>query len=78
MGKWAAERRKKLFDELKANGKLDKPLYMSKKDMQEKAQIKPLVKAVAKPKSNCCLDKYKGNLPMNFRPCHGCPKGKGP
>jgi hypothetical protein len=69
MGKKANERIDKIFTELAANGKLQKPLYTTRQ-----RRAKPLTPVrVKKAESVCCLIKYENNLPMGFRPCYGCP-----
>ena len=65
MGKKTNERRKQIFEELKTNGKLDRPA------------IRP-TKPVPPPKKKtveiaCCLTKYGDAIPTNFKQCYGCP-----
>ena len=69
MGKSADIKRERLFNELAADGRLDKPLYAKK---FKKVQAMPTPLVVKKQKHVCCLIKYEGKLPLGFYPCHGC------
>jgi hypothetical protein len=50
------------IEELRANGRLDVPLY---KKPEPKAKPKEAT-------GTCCIDKYGGNLPQSFKPCIDC------
>lgn len=71
MGKWAAERRKALFAELKESGKLQVPLYKPK-EKKPKRKLKKQPKVLTPQQKACCLYKYNGNLPEHFVKCRGC------
>jgi hypothetical protein len=70
VGKKSNLRIARIFNELQAKGKLDKPAIRTKGN--RKPKIMP-IKRIRVPKAICCLDKY-AVLPMNFRPCIDCPK----
>lgn len=78
MGKKANERRKKLFAELQAQGKLDRPVLprqMKSRVINFAVQAQAAPELVPEPEVvefQCCLTKYGNAIPNGFRMCRGC------
>jgi len=71
MGKKANEKRKAIFEELEAEGKI-KP-YKPPKPSAYKDVRRAETERKRSRKPRCCIDKYKDQLPTGFIPCVGCP-----
>jgi len=68
MGKAGNARRRRIFAELEAQGKIVKVPRRPKKVKTPKPE--PVVVET----TGCyCLDKYSNDLPSGFRQCYGCP-----
>jgi len=66
MGKAGNARRRRIFAELEAQGKIVKVPRRPKK-------VKPPEPVVVETTGCYCLDKYSNDLPSGFRQCYGCP-----
>jgi hypothetical protein len=64
MGKKSNERRKRIFAELREQGKLA--------PMPRRTFVKAKSVEAETVRSDCCLVRYAGQLPNGFRMCRGC------